>query len=397
MWTYSKKLRALTTAALLAMVAPPLQAQPMPGGGDTDPGADGGIKFRGSGFLTLAAGSVLNSGAAQGTSGYRCPCFISDYGEAGVYEKRGLRFQPDSRLGLQGTAEFSERYSLTTQVEWRGTDGVPDMEWLYGTMKLDHNMTLQAGRKRLPLFYYSESQDVGFSYPWVHLPPQMYGWEIVNYNGASLLYKGQRGDWSSGINVFGGNENAKNSPYWKIYNGKDSKTESHWTNIAGAYFSLSNDWFEARLLYIQSNIQNTTIAPVAAVGPTTRQKVYGVSFNIDRAQWVVRSEFLYINRKESYGGDHAQLMGIGYRMGKWLPMATYANYRQSVTANQTQAEAHSTESLSLRYDLTTSSDVKLEFDHWRNRAQPQFFTAFPNAAIPAGQVNLLAISYDMVF
>jgi len=107
---------------------------------------------------------------------------------------------------------------------------------------------------------------------------------------------------------------------------------------------------------------------------------------------------LYINRKESYGGDHAQLYGIGYRIGKWLPMATYANYRQSVTAEQTQAEAHDTSSLLLRYDLTTSSDIKLQFDRWQNHAQPQFFlTASPNTAVPAGKTNLLSASYDMVF
>lgn len=383
---YNKLLQALTLAGLLATVMLSGQAEEI-----------GGINFKGSGFLTLAAGGVLNQGSSQNASGYNCPCFISDYGEAGVYEKGGLRWRPDSRLGLQGTAAFSERYSLTTQVEARGSDNALDMEWLYGDIKLNNNLTLQAGRKRLPLFYYSESQDVGLSYPWVHLPPQVYGWEIVNYNGANLLYKDQWGDWSSNMNFFGGSENSKDSPYWKIYNGKNSRTESHWTSIAGTYFSLGNDWFEGRLLYIQSKIQNTTIVPVLAIGPQTQQKIYGASFNIDHAQWVVRSEFLYINRKESYGGDHAQLLGLGYRFGKWLPMVAHANYRQSVTLDQTQAEAHTTDSLSLRYDLTTSSDIKLQFDHWKNHAQPQFFTANPYTATPVGQVNLLTASYDMVF
>ena len=31
------------------------------------------------------------------------------------------------------------------------------------------------------------------AYPWVHLPGQVYGWEIVNYNGANLLYRDQWG------------------------------------------------------------------------------------------------------------------------------------------------------------------------------------------------------------
>lgn len=386
MRTYNKMLQAIALAGLLSIAAPGSQAEEA-----------GGISFRGSGFLTLAAGGVLNNGPAQSASGYNCPCFISDYGEAGVYEKGGLRWRPDSKLGLQGTAAFNERYSLTAQAVARGIGSRIDLEWLYGDIKLNSNLTLQAGRKRLPLFYYSESQDVGLSHPWVYLPPQIYGWEIVNYNGANLLYKDQWGDWSSAMNFFTGSESSKDSNYWKLYNGKFSKTESRWSAIAGAYFSLSNDWLEGRLLYIQSKIQNTALAPALIVGPQTRQKIYGVSFNVDYAQWVVRSEFLYINRRESYGGDHSQLFGIGYRIGKWLPMATYSNYRQSVTLDQTQAEAHSTESLLLRYELTISSDIKLQFDHWQNHAQPQFFSATPNTVNAVEKANLLTASYDMVF
>ncbi len=377
---------ALFVAGILSMMAPGLRAEER-----------GEIGFKGSGFLTLAAGEVLNKGPAQNASGYNCPCFISDYGEGGVYEKGGLGWRPDSKLGLQGSVLYGERFSVTTQVVWRGVDSAVDMEWLYGDVKLNANLTLQAGRKRLPLFYYSESQDVGFAIPWIHLPPQMYGWEIINYNGANLLYKGQWGEWSTGMNVFGGNETQKDSPYWKMYNGRNSNTSSHWTNIAGAYLTLGNDWLESRLLYMQSDIQNSQIAPVTLVSPTTHQKIYGASFNIDHAQWVVRSEFLYINRKESYGGDHAELLGLGYRLGKWLPMATCARYRQSVTQDQTTAEAHDSISLLLRYDLTTSSDIKAQFDHWKNRAQPPFFASTPATVNPMGQANLLTVSYDMVF
>lgn len=383
---FNRLSQTFALAGLLGVLAPPGQAVEV-----------GGIDFKGSGFLTLAAGTVLNSGAAQSASGYNCPCFISDYAQAGVYEKGGLQWRPDSKLGLQGTAAFDERYSLTGQIVVRGADGGQvDLEWLYGDIKLNNKLTLQAGRKRLPLFYFSESQDVGLSYPWIHLPPQLYGWEIVNYNGANLLYRDQWDNWSSGMNFFTGSETVKDSGYWKMYNGRNSRTDTHWSNIAGAYFSLNNDWLETRLLYIQSDIQNTT-PPILVFGNDTRQKIYGVSFNADYAQWVARSEFLYINRKESYGGDHTQLYGLGYRIGKLLPMITYTNYRQSFTADQTKSEAHSTTSLLLRYNLTTSSDIKLQYDHWQNHAQLPFFTATPNTANPIGSANLLSASYDRVF
>ena len=377
---------SMVLAGLLGIIAPAVQAIEV-----------GGVEFQGSGFLTLAAGTVLNSGDTQSASGYNCPCFISGYADASVYEKGGMNWRPDSKLGLQGSATFNERYSLTSQIVLRGVTGNVELQWLYGSIRFNDKLTLQVGRKRLPLFYYSEIQDVGQAYPWVHLPPQLYGWEIVNYNGANLYYEDQWGDWSSGMNFFAGSETVKDNGYWKIYNGKNSRTDSHWSNIAGAYFSLNRDWFETRLLYIQSDIQNT-IPPALVFGNKTGQNIYGISFNADYEQWVARSEFLYINRKESYGGDHAQLYGLGYRFGKLLPMLTYANYRQSILADQTLAEAHSTTSLLLRYSLTPSSDIKLQYDHWRNHAQSPFFTAAsPNTNVPRGSVNLLSASYDMVF
>lgn len=383
---FNKLSKTLTLAGLLSVIAPPGQAVEV-----------GGIDFKGSGFLTLAAGAVLNSGDAQSASGYNCPCFISSLADASVYEKGGVKWMPDSKLGLQGTATFNERYSLTSQIVARGADGGNvDMEWLYGSIRFNDKLTLQIGRKRLPLFYYSELQDVGQSYPWVHLSQQLYGWEIVNYNGANLYYEDQWGNWSSGINFFTGSETVKDNGFWKLYNGKNNRTDSRWSNIAGTYISLNNDWFEGRLLYIQSKMQDTT-PPDLTLSDPTRQKIYGISFNADYAQWIARSEFLYINRKESYGGDHAQLYGLGYRFGKFLPMVTYTNYRQSVLLDQTEAEAHSTTSLVLRYNLSPSSAIKLQYDHWQSHAQPNFIIANPDTASPSGTVKLLSASYDVVF
>lgn len=362
-----------------------------------------GINFSGSGFLTLAAGTLLNGGTAQPNSGFKCPCFVSDFAQAGVYDQNGLTWQPDTKLGLQGTATFAPRFSVTSQVVVRGAAGGQlDFEWLYGDFKINDALTLQVGRKRLPLLYHSESQDVGLAYPWVHLAPQIYGWEIVNYNGANLLFQNQWNDWSFGMNFFTGNESVKDSGYWKMYNGRNTRTNSRWSNILGADFTLNKDWFETRLVYIQSDIQNTLPNSSVFIAKTP-QFIYGISLNADFEHWIARSELMYINRKASYGEDFSQVLGLGYRMGKLLPMVTYNNYRQAqrldVAAgfNPNQSEAHSNTALSLRYDLTTSSAVKLQYDHWKNKAQPQFFTATPNTAVPMGTADLLSVSYDMVF
>lgn len=352
-----------------------------------------GVAFSGSGFLTLAAGKMVGGTSHQTVSGYQCPCFISDYANAGIYENDGINIGPDSRLGLQGTATFGKDLSATGQIVSRGAlDGKVNLEWVYGSYKLNDKLTLQLGRKRLPLFYYSESQDVGLSFPWVHLPPQLYGWEVVNYDGANVLYQDQWGEWSHSLNVFAGDETKNEAGYWKIYNGRDVRTDVRWSNIRGAELGLARNWLEMRLVYLQSDTSNKVVGEDAAFSPAARQHIYGFSANIDHENWVVRSEFLYIDRKEDYGADRAQLIGVGYRVGKFLPMITHANYQQTVSADQNLAEGHSTTSLSLRYDVNTSSAIKLQYDYWRDHSNPGY-----NAMTPYGSSRLLSVSYDRVF
>lgn len=394
---YLKKLFPILTLGILMLISPLGRAVEL-----------GGVDFRGSGFLTLAAGATLNGGAAQSSSGFNCPCFVSDYAQTGVYQQGGVQWRPDTKLGLQGSAVFNPRFSVTGQVVARGAAGGQlDFEWLYADWKLSDELTLQVGRKRLPLLAYSESQDLGMSYPWVHLPPQMYGWEIVNYNGINLLYRNDWGDWSSSMNFFAGDETVKDSGYWKVYKGANTRTDSRWSNILGADLVLNRDWFTTRLMYLQSDLQNTnpfSTTPLA-FNTKTAQNLYGISLNADTEHWVARAEFLYINRKASYGEDFSELYGLGYRVGKWLPMLTYNSYhmvqRLDVAAglDPSQAEAHSTTSLLLRYELDNSSALKLQYDRWKNNAQMPFFTAKSNTntSIPMGHLDLLTASYDLAF
>lgn len=375
----------MAVAAAAFCLSPAARAQEAPG-----------VDFSGSGFLTLAAGKVVRGDAPSSFNGYRAPAFVTDYAQAGVYENNELSIKPDSRLGLQGTTTFDPQFSLTGQVVSRGAqNGKANLEWAYGSYYIDDQLTFQLGRKRLPLFYYSETQDVGFSYPWVHLPSGQYGWEIVNYNGANLRYQAQWENWASSLNVFAGSETRTDNGYWKIYNGKGTRTNSKWSNIAGADMLLSRDWFEARAAYVQSDIQNTATLPPYDYTPKARQKIYSLSFSVDQPRWVVRNEYLYMDRKPIGEEDFSFLLGVGYRVGKFLPMVTYNRYKMRLAsphADPLAAEGWSILAFSLRYDLTSTSAVKMQLDRWRDRNGPNF-----NTGTPYGNPTLLSVSYDKVF
>jgi hypothetical protein len=362
----------------------------------------GGFDFTGSGFLTLAAGKMLGGTSAM-AFGRNCPCFTSDYAQGAVYDGRsGLQLGPDSKLGLQGIANLIDSpFSATAQVVSRGAEnGRADIEWLYGNYKLSADTDIQLGRKRLPMFYYSDIQDVGFALPWTHLPPQMYGWEVVNYNGANITHRDRWGDWAATMNLLAGNENVEDSGYWQIYNGQQSQSSVKWDHILGGDLSLMRDWFEMRLVYIQSDtsrVITNSITPVTdpfLLGNVTQQKIYSVAFNIDTSDWLARSEFLVIDRPGAGFRDHAQLGAVGRRFGHWLLLATISQYRSeaivSMGADPQGQEAHTDRAVTLRYDLNDASDVKVQIDDQKDQGGINWSPRY-------GDSQLLTIAYDRVF
>lgn len=352
--------------------------------------------FNGSGFLTLAAGKMIRGET-------RDAFFVSDYGQGAIYDRgHGWSFGPDSKLGLQGVAVFDHDWSMTGQIVARGADnGQVDLEWLYASYRASENITLQAGRKRLPLFYYSESQDVGLTLPWLRLPPAAYGWDVVNFNGASVLWRTPLGKWNSAAEVFYGAETRRGNPYLDIYNGRGADWDEKWNNIRGLSWTVSRDWLELRASYVASGLKYWNPRDVAATFSKTRQSFLSLAAAIDLDHWLIRAEVSKIDRPGFAEHDRAALLGAGYRLGKWLPMITFARFHGRYL-DGTPNERFDNLSLSLRYDLTPSSALKLQFDSFKDRSDVGI-TCYQDpvnclsGSQRYGDSRLLGVSYDLVF
>ena len=100
-----------------------------------------------------------------------------------------------------------------------------------------------------------------------------------------------------------------------------------------------------------------------------------------------------------YHAQLAQLVGVGYRYEKWQPMATWSRYKDTavntgllptVTPLPYSQDIQQVVSLTLRYDLTTSSDLKVQYDDQTDHSDPGYT---PNY----GDARLLTFTYDTVF
>ena len=82
-------------------------------------------------------------------------------------------FDSDSVLGLQLDKELSQQWGFTGQVvangfNYTGEDlYTPELEWLLLRFEPTGDMQFRFGRVRNPLYLYSTTLEVGYTYPWV--------------------------------------------------------------------------------------------------------------------------------------------------------------------------------------------------------------------------------------
>lgn len=96
----------------------------------------------------------------------------------------------DSLLGLQGEALFTDTLSATIQLlAHSGDDRDSGVEWLYLTYAPTHELQIKAGQLRTPFFNLSDVLDVGFAYPYITPPQQVYSSFLFDrYRGISVSY-----------------------------------------------------------------------------------------------------------------------------------------------------------------------------------------------------------------
>ena len=104
-------------------------------------------------------------------------------------------FSEESVAGLQVNTRVSDQVSVSLQLKaGSNTDGV-DLEWGYLEYTFAPDLKLRAGRLRVPGFMLSEYLDVGYAYPWVSVPIEVYGWlPFARYEGLDLRYWTSMGD-----------------------------------------------------------------------------------------------------------------------------------------------------------------------------------------------------------
>ena len=299
-----------------------------------------------NGFGSVAVGRVIEGEA-----------FLADFPKTGIYDP-DLSMGPDTSLGLQLSSYFTNDFSLIAQVAVHGArDYEPDLEWLYLNYYLTPELSVQAGRKRLPLYYYSDYFDVGYAYYWIRPPPDVYTYQITNYNGVSLLYETALGQWDTSLSLYFGSEESDDNDLLGLL--FDARVDESWKNMVGIVGTAANDWLEVRLTHMQGLIDRQ-ISGVTVINDA-KQQFLGLSVNLTFNHLLVLSEFNNYQQPDNDVEYDAFLLSLGYQFGELTPHITRSGFRQKINALGND-ERHTTTSVGLRWDVVDNIAVKVQYD-----------------------------------
>ncbi|RTL16468.1 MAG: hypothetical protein EKK52_18135 [Burkholderiales bacterium] len=334
-----------------------------------------GLRYQLSGFANFTVAKVL-SGSNQSYMQWTCPCAIQNWEYVGVYEKsKGWQADQESLVGVQGTVHLSDSVSATAQVLSRPNNFNyrPTIDWAYASWSVSDHWTLQAGRKRIPLYYYSDFLYIGTAYPWVRPPADVYGWPIYAYDGVNAAYTGQWGGITVDANLWAGRFDRRDAPYdTKIYYG--TPTNEKWESIAGGYLTLTQGEWSTRLMLMRFKDtiwQTQAGAPDKIITPGYSTVIGGLSANYDGSHWLLRTELNRFKQSVSKFQYDYYLAGLGYKWGELTGIGTVSRY---VTRDLGAGfEGRLSYSLAVRYDLNKNWALKAQYDWSKDKTTAYTF------------------------
>lgn len=310
-----------------------------------------------------------------------------------------------SKFGAQLSYGITDTLGVTVQAtakaqqdEWKA-----NLEWAYLSLQANDQLMLRAGRLRSPVYMYSESLDVGYSYPWLRLPDEVYSQvQVTNYEGVDAVYTVPLSYGSVTFQVAGGQ--AKNRDYYAY----DEQFDIDYGKLFGASVSLAtNDFGMLRIGYVEADITTDISGTVDVGGGTMRTlslldldkekgKFTSIGYQYDNGTWVSSNEWTsrMIENDDMEAIDSFYLMG-GRRFGDFLPHVTYAQLDDN-------GGRQSSWTLGLNYQAAPTVVIKGEYKRVDTKnGYDGVFTrnaqeVFDNAAydLSGGAVGAPARNYD---
>jgi uncharacterized coiled-coil protein SlyX len=277
-------------------------------------------RFQVHGFMSVGVSTLDEEGVVWGSTGVDSE----------------TNWNSDSVLGLQMNFKVDEKLEVVTQfVSKGGRNSELDTDWFYLGYRFNDNMSLQIGRLRPSYYAMSDFIEVGFAYPWVRPPIEVYDTiptDVVQ--GLSFSYRNNFGEYDVFANLF------------LSQNVDEGAISDFDAQINGFYVELSRGPLTvgmrggaafadivitsatAQLLQpILDGVVTRTGNPEFNIlqAENTHIPFYAGGFRFDNGTWLVVGEGAAIQYEGIFSDIDAHYLTVGRRFGKFMPHFTYAH------------------------------------------------------------------------
>ena len=259
--------------------------------------------------------------------------YIGSLGDRGITQD--LTFETDTRFGLQISSEVSENMKVVAQLLGRGTISNFDaiIEWAYADWEFTDWLSLRAGKIKQPVYLVNDYVEVGFAYPWIRPPVEVYYLNnpLNTVNGAELLIAFPVGPGTLSFQPYIGSNrddipNSQGNAFFEAENivGIDVRYSGRGYTVHASNFQCEvkthghlSDVPTAFGFPVDVDLDGQGDCDVTSAGLT-----FDVANVVVYAEWQERTTTDTLSRP--FGDQDAWYATLGYRIGKWLPHLTYA-------------------------------------------------------------------------
>ncbi len=292
-----------------------------------------------------------------------------------------------TKLGLNISSDLSDRISVMSQLfaSSQENDFSVHVDWAFGAFRLNDNFQLRAGKIKYPVGIVNEYVEVGVTYPWIQAPVVIYtenqdGPQATreSYNGASLLWDTSAGDWTWGLDFFGGEVNLENMKVKKMVG-----------------VTARADWDETVLFqvsYYQGDMKTNPgmSAMMAAMNNKQHSALVG-GVKVDWNDWIAYVEGAKVEMDfkmmgVAVGDSDSWYATLGHRFGRWLPHVTYQDWSRD------NDDGHRITTVGLNYNISNKVVVKAEGSQIKTDGDGLF-----DSTPSDDSMRMFSVAVDMVF
>lgn len=378
--------------------------------------------------------------------------YIGSLGDRGI--QNDASFETDTRFGLQISSDIAEDMSVVSQLLGTGVNGNFDaiIEWAYVDYKPTDWLSIHAGKIKQPVYLVNDYVEVGYAYPWIRPPVEVYYLNnpLNTVNGIEFLLQFPVGPGVLSLQpYFGSNRedipNTGGAAFFEAERIRGIDIKYSGKGFAAHASSFSCDVKLIGGFATQADFGAPTLTDVNVdLTGEGKCEVNSAGFNLDMANVVVYAEWQNRLTNETlsrpFGDQRAWYGTLGYRFGKWLPHVTFASidgkassvvdengFTAVTTCSPTACDplinnvmnfpvaVQTSVTYGLRYELNDSAALKIEHsvvDVENDQAElvgsnnpvgpggiinyGLFDTSFTNPA-PTEKVGVTSIALDVVF